>query len=116
MGFLTTITIYNDGCALIKEHPDEFVKKVHQACLGFQVEKGQNWDSIGNFGNLLTLQKPRHADSHTLYVHAGNTVMDVDLINDPESKMLDHALAEMRFHTKRLLSLKKLRASKKKQK
>jgi|SRR5690606_218438 len=107
MGSLTTITIYNDGAHMLEKHPEELANKLYEACLGVQRSKGQDYDSLGNFANLLTLQKPRHADSHTLYLHAGNTVMDIDEINDPNSPMFEHALSEMKFHIKRLNSLKK---------
>lgn len=80
MGYLTTITIYNDGCDQILKHPEEFAEKVYNACRGDYTpndgEKG--YFGIGNNANLVTVQKPRHADDHTVYVHMGNTLVEMN--------------------------------------
>lgn len=47
----------------------------------------------------------RHADDHTLYMHAGNTVIDV---YDAKSKWaVEQFIFEMEYHLKRLKNLKK---------
>lgn len=79
MGYLTTITIYNDGCDLIKKYPKEFAEKVYDSCLGvYTIDKSSNTFGLGYHGNLVTVQKPRHADDHTIYVHNGNTLVEVN--------------------------------------
>ena len=104
MGFLTTITIYNDGCDQLKKHPKELAEELYLACNGKQIDDGRNWVGLGNHANLLTLQKPRHADDNTLYLHAGNTVIDVyDAKND---WAIDTFINEMEYHLKRLKKLK----------
>ncbi len=100
MGYLTTITIYNDSADQLKKHPKELAEKLDLACSGVQIARGRNYDCLGNDANMLTLQKPRHADDHTLYLHAGNTVTDV---YNAESKWaIDTFISEMEYHLKRL--------------
>jgi len=106
MGFLTTITIYNDSADQLTKHPNDLAEKLRNACSGVQINRGQDYDSLGNATNILTLQKPRHADDHTLYMHAGNTVIDVYNANSEWS--INQFISEMEYHLKRL---KKLRDS-----
>lgn len=93
MGYLTTITIYNDDTYKIKNHPKELAEDLYNACLGDM-----------NTSNLFISQKPRHADDHTLYLHAGNTVVDV---YDASSEWaVNQFISEMEYHLKRLKSEK----------
>jgi len=61
-----------------------------------------------HFNNLsgdMILQKPRYADDHTLYLHAGNTVRDVW---DAKSVFeINQFIKELEYHLKRLKKLKK---------
>lgn len=78
MGYLTTFTIYNDGCDLVKKHPEKFAEEIYNGCLGVHSRDGRSSDSfgLGYHANLVTVQKPRHADDETVYVHSGNTVVE----------------------------------------
>ena len=107
MGYLTTITIYNDSADQLEKNSKTLAKKLEYACMGIQIDRGSNTDSLGNASNILTLQKPRHADDHTLYMHAGNTVIDVYDANSEWS--INQFIIEMKYHLKRL---KKLQNSK----
>lgn len=71
MGFLTTVTIYNDSADQLEKHPKDLAEKLNQACSGIQINRGQDFDGLGNVANIFTLQKPRHADDHTLYYRNG---------------------------------------------
>lgn len=100
MGFLTTITIYNDSADQLNKYPEDLAQKLTDACAGKQINRGFNWDDLGNASNILTLQKPRHMDDNTLYMHAGNTVIDV---YDADSEWaINQFISEMKFHIKRL--------------
>lgn len=116
MGFLTTITIYNDGCDQIKKHPKEFAEKVYLACLGEFTDRGPVKGSfgLGYHANLVTVQKPRHADDHTIYVHGGNTVVEMNAWSkDCESlakrhpDFFDSLLKQMERQVKELKTMKK---------
>jgi len=105
MGFLTTVTIYNDGADSLKSNANDLADKLYNACCGTQIMDGRNYDSLGSNANLLTLQKPRHADDNTLYLHGGNTVIDV---YDAKSDwVIDTFINEMEYHLKRLKKIKK---------
>ena len=108
MGFLTTVTIYNDSADQLTKHPKDLAEKLDNACSGVQINRGYDYEGLGNASNILTLQKPRHADDHTLYMHAGNTVIDV--YNANSEWAINQFITEMEYHLKRL---KKLRDSSK---
>lgn len=74
MGYLTTVTIYNDGISLLNTCKDTFAEKLYQAaCRGKETEFG-----VGSFANFAHVQESRHADDHTTYVHMGNCVTEVN--------------------------------------
>lgn len=104
MGFLTTVTIYNDSADQLEKHPKDLAEKLNQACTGIQINRGQYFDGLGNVANIFTLQKPRHADDHTLYLHAGNTVIDVYNANSEWS--INQFITEMEYHLKRLKKIR----------
>jgi ribosome-associated translation inhibitor RaiA len=105
MGYLTTITISNDAYGDIEKHQKEFTEGVLQAMNGTQINRGRDYFSVGSFANPVTLQKPRHADDTTLYMHAGNTVIDV--FEADSDWAIDSFIAEMEYHLKRLKEIKK---------
>lgn len=69
MGYLTTVTIYNDHWADIKDNPQKFVDDIDN----FKSSGTTNRDYIIGQSKV---HKTRHADDHTVYVHMGNTVVD----------------------------------------
>lgn len=86
MGYLTTFTVYNDGVDLVKENAQDFANKIYRAAIGYQTcDLG-----IGNFCNLVRAQKCRHADDHTLYVHMGNSVFEMNPYSQETKNMLEH--------------------------
>lgn len=85
MGNLTTFTVYNDGIHLVKENAQDFADKIYSAAVF-----GQASDiGLGNFGNVIRMQKCRHADDHTLYVHMGNSVFEMNPYSQETKKMLE---------------------------
>lgn len=102
MGYLTTFTVYNDSAGeFLKEENREHVCNVlYQACLGVQLDKGINWDSLGNHCNAFILQKPRHANDPTIYFHLGNTVVCLDELKT--SSMKDAAINLLEFYLEKL--------------
>jgi len=105
MGFLTTITFHNDAADEIEKHPKQVAKIVSDAQSRRQIDQGRDYDPVGNHCNPVVIQKPRHADDHTLYLHAGNTVIDVC---DVESDWgIDQFIHEMEYHLKRLKEIRR---------
>jgi hypothetical protein len=78
MGYLTTFTIYNDGAHALENNQAEFCEKLRHACLGVYDNRRMDYFGHGSHANLVTVQKPRHADDHTCYVHMGNTVCEMN--------------------------------------
>jgi hypothetical protein len=115
MGYLTTITFYNDAAHDLHKHPKEVSKLIYDAQNGVQKNRGRNYDPIGSHANPVIIQKPRHADDHTLYLHAGNTVIDV---SEADSEWEINAfISEMKWRLKELEAKKKeLENQKKEQK
>ena len=105
MGYLTTVTFYNDGADELVKHPKELALILSKACMGVQINRGFNQEGLGYRANLITLQKPRHADDHTLYMHAGNTVIDIDDLYKGKNKWA--FINQMEYHLKELKKLKK---------
>lgn len=104
MGYLTTITFSNDNADQFQKHPKDTLEMIGNAQSGIQKNRGRDYDPIGNCANPVVIQKPRHADEHTLYLHAGNTVTDVW---EAESDwVIDQFIYEMEWHTKRLKQMK----------
>ena len=111
-GYITTISIYNDAYCEIKNNKKEFTEGVLQAMNGTQLNRGYDYFSVGSFANPVTVQKPRRADDTTLYMHAGNTVIDVF---DADSEWaVDAFITEMEYHLKRLKEIKTTKVNLKK--
>lgn len=90
MGYLTTITIYNDGLADLKDNPQAFVDQVYAAAAGSYSLQYPTDVRIGGFCNFAKVQKPRHADDHTVYVHAGNTLCEMRAGCAETEKIMKH--------------------------
>jgi hypothetical protein len=106
MGYLTTFTIYNDGCDQILKYPKEFAEKIHTACCN--TSKAYEF-GLGYHSNLVECQKARHADDKTVYVHAGNGLFEMNpysketeslMVNSP--KFFEEMLSEMESRLKEL--------------
>lgn len=76
MGYLTTFTVYNDGCLLLRKYPDRFADKIQEACLN--TGPYSKTIGLGGFSNLVEAKPARHADDCTIYVHMGNCLTEVN--------------------------------------
>ena len=87
MGYLTTLTIYNDGAHLLKPHAQEFADGVYDAMLR-SLNQGPTDVAVGHFVNCVYVQSPRHADDHTVYVHAGNCLTEMNAFSEQTRELL----------------------------
>lgn len=95
MGYLTTFTIYNDNLDNIKREPEQFTNIIYKAACGVK----QDYNGL----NVIT-QSPRHANDDALYLHSGNTVINV---NEATSKWaIDASIKNMEYQIKRLKKLR----------
>lgn len=89
MGYLTTFTVYNDGVDLVKENAQDFADKIYNAAtISRQVS---NEIPVGCFANLVKVQKCRHADDHTIYVHMGNGVFEMNPYSEETKNIAKHS-------------------------
>jgi hypothetical protein len=77
MGFLTTITIYNDSFDLFQKNPEEFGRTLVKAISENSSSSCAKDVSFGYHCNAISLQPSKHADDNTVYLHSGNCVVDV---------------------------------------
>lgn len=74
MGFLTTVTFYNDGLGDIEKNKGEFAEQILQGMNEAGLDSKAVDKSVGCHGNALRVQPSRHADNHVLFLHWGNMV------------------------------------------
>lgn len=112
MGFITTFSVYNDNCDQIIEKPKEFAKEIYNSCCNPSMGYRSNV-----FNGVVIPQKTRHADDRTIYVHAGNTVCEMNpysettkdiMINSPRffKEMLELMEANVKELKKQLKEIK----------
>lgn len=75
MGFLTTFSVYNDDCDLITKRPKAFAEAIYNACCDDKVSWRTNV-----FNGTVIPQSTRHSDDKTIYVHAGNSILNLTQI------------------------------------
>ncbi len=109
MGLLTTITFRNDATSTLRENAEIVCQGIYLAQCGAYSDERHRTFPVGSEANPVIIQKPRHADDTTLYMHAGNTVVDV--FEAESDWAVDTFISEMEYHLKRL---KKLKAERKK--
>lgn len=85
MGYLTTVTVYNDGLGLLKKYPQEFCDKLCKASGSMETTDF----GLGGFYNFAQVQRTRHADDHTTYVHMGNCVTEVNQYSEEFRALVD---------------------------
>lgn len=86
MGYLTTITFKNDGLTDICKNPKEVIDKIHNAIAsGNTIEFG-----VGSHCNCVKVQKTRHVSDFTMYVHAGNSVFEINPYSNDFKKLVSN--------------------------
>lgn len=121
MGYLTTLTIYNDGAHLLQPNAQEFADGVYAAMVS-GITRGPMDLPVANFVNCVRVQRSRHADNHTVYVHAGNCVTEMNANSSDTRKLLERnpeffekLLDELKCQTRELGQLLKEHKTKKKE-
>lgn len=74
MGFLRTVVLYNDRWHQneIRANPEMFIKELTEA-----MDIADNSHIPDRFRSYILVHPSRHADDHTVFVHRGNTVVDI---------------------------------------
>jgi len=105
MGYLTTITysdfLKNQDETLIKDSMNMGIPK------NFHRSDYPRTSGIGSSANPVIIQKPRHADDISLYMHFGNTVKCLDEVNENDKWIIEPAIAKLEYRLKQLKKLRK---------
>ncbi|MFB5269345.1 hypothetical protein ACE41H_21525 [Paenibacillus enshidis] len=93
MGYMTTLTILNDGFSQIQKYPKEFINKISEGMDGFNRfglsgRNNINDYGIGNHANVLQVAQSHHADDPRMFVAYGNSLNFIGWGND--STNLEH--------------------------
>lgn len=94
MGYMTTITILNDGFSQIKENPKEFVEKISEGMNGYRRFLGSteinniNSFGVGNHCNNIMVATSNHADDPRMFISYQNSLDIIGWGND--SKHLEY--------------------------
>ena len=115
MGYLTTITIYNDALHVFEEHPKEFAEAIFDGIKTANRNRTAATVPFFNHGNYMEVQSSRHADDFTVYVHTGNCVSNLNWY-DEEFKSFAQSSPKIaeRFVDDAIAHLKKIKANFKK--
>lgn len=90
MGYLTTITIYNDALHVFEKHPEEFGNAVFEGIRRANRERVAVSVGMQGYANYIDVQPSRHADDHTVYIHHGNCVFNLNAWNDDFRNLIAH--------------------------
>jgi hypothetical protein len=108
MGSLTTFTIYNDGIDSIKTNSEEFCTTLFEAAVSRKVQDFGH----GSYANLVHVQKCRHADDYTMYIHMGNCVTELNPYSEETLQLIkehpQYVKSMMVFVQNELTQLKKI--------
>ncbi len=82
MGNLTTLTINNDTLNNLLDDPEGVVREIHNAACGSKTQ------TIHPSGVQIKVQKTRDADDHTLYIHMGNSLFEMNASSNETAALM----------------------------
>lgn len=97
MGYMTVISVLNDGFENIKRHPGQFLENIEKG----MVSNGPTVKSypVGNHGNPMEVHRSVHADTPQLLLAHCNSLTDINAVRENKDSL---------FHLKRHMSEIKL--------
>jgi hypothetical protein len=95
MGYLTTITLHNDAMHEFVKDPEGLVKSIQEGMHEAQRTHKAAYPpfvgkSGGSYGGYIEVQPSRHADDHTIYIHSGNCVFNLNPWNEDFKTLVRH--------------------------
>jgi hypothetical protein len=76
MGFMTEVSILNDGWDQIEKDPVGFVQRIKEAM--HQGRRDRTSRGLGNHANMLTLHPSHHADDKRIYLAYQNMFLNLN--------------------------------------
>jgi hypothetical protein len=114
MGYLTHVSLYNDGIDLLKTASEEesgatakkfclnlYRASQHASCYGRETTVPLDY-----FANFATVQIPVHADERTLYLNYGNCLIDLSPYHNKGRATLEQKEKYIKIAESLLKSLK----------
>jgi len=118
MGFMTVVSILNDGWDTIKKHPDQFIENIEKGMNGnFESDIGTyrsmvNDYSVGNFANPMEVAKSFHADTLQVFFVGQNCMTMLTDYSAKEKKDIEFQLKKIK-EAKSLISYQQKELKKK---
>jgi len=88
MGYLTTIILHNDALDTFQKHPANFAKAIFDGINKANDERVQVDMPFEGYCNYISVEPSRHADDQTVFVHYGNTVVNLNPWNEDFKNMM----------------------------
>lgn len=102
MGYMTIISILNDGWSRIKENPKEFIDKIETGMFTYRGKQVSHF-SIGTFSSPLAVVKSKHADVPQLVYCQHNSTTDISAVSENKD-----SLSQLKYHKEVLNNSKQL--------
>lgn len=83
MGYLTTITIHNDGLSNKLKKENEFIRRISEP----NITNGSR--SFYYKGLRVKVQKSRHMNESALYIHMKNNVSEIGYCLDETERLME---------------------------
>jgi hypothetical protein len=78
MGFLTTIVIHNDALGAFEKDPMLFGQTILDGINQANNIHRETDMGFNGYANYISVHPSRHADDETVYLHSGNTVVNLN--------------------------------------
>jgi hypothetical protein len=88
MGYLTSVNFYNDALGDIEADPKAFGEAILEAMNRANYSGESESGAVGCHANALTVEPSRHADDVTVFVHYGNSVLNLNPWNKDFKNLL----------------------------
>jgi hypothetical protein len=90
MGYLTTITLYNDALHEFQKDPAGFAEALFDGINHANNRHREVSVPFHSHANYISVQPSRHADDDTLYIHTGNCVVQINKYDENFVAFIDH--------------------------
>ena len=80
MGYMTCVSILNDGFDQIEKHPEEFVRNIKKGMSQYHGSSVESYP-VGNHANPMDVKRSQHADTPQVVLLYANEM--IDLLEDP---------------------------------
>ncbi len=89
MGYLTTVILHNDAKHAFEKNPEKFGQAILDGMDKASAERKQVDVGFDGYANYISVEPSRHADDQTIFVHYGNSVLNLNPYNEDFKKLLE---------------------------